>query len=406
MRTLFRALLSLSLLYLLYLNYRLYYQPQMEAVAGRPLNQDLLSQLRFLKTRMHQGAGEDMQQLYPEGFVYLNALYGLSWVELAGGLPNSAALRHEALGETAWAMRAIFSPAGRRIFEQELPLPYGAYYQGWSTYLLGRYLAAQTPTERAADDVRLFKQNCAQIAQAVAVSPTPYLESYSGAAWPADGVMCLAALACHDRILPPRYQPTIRQWLTVVDTRLDSLGMIPHKTDARTGAVQQAALGASQSQLLNFLYEIDSTYARRHFRLYRHHFLTSRFGLPGMRESAQEADNAEHIDSGPVLLDVGGAASIVGRRVMQRYGDTVTAIGLRNSIEAFGMPYQVSDQKRYLFGVLPIADAFIAWSNSLEVNHTMSTSSSWRGHFQALSALLAAGLLVAVYLLRRKPVGK
>jgi hypothetical protein len=396
----------LSLLYLLYLNYRLYYQPQMESVAGRPLNQDLLSQLRFLKTRMHQGAGEDMQQLYPEGFVYLNALYGLSWVELAGGLPNSAALRHEALGETAWAMRAIFSPTGRMIFEQELPLPYGAYYQGWSTYLLGRYLAAQTPTEQAAADVKLFKQNCAQIAQAVAASPTPYLESYSGAAWPADGVMCLAALACHDRVFPPQYQPTIRQWLTVVDTRLDSLGMIPHKTGARTGKVQQAALGASQSQLLNFLYEIDSTYARRHFRLYRHHFLTSRFGLPGMRESAQEADNAEHIDSGPVLLDVGGAASIVGRRVMQRYGDTVTAIGLRNSVEAFGMPFQVSGQKRYLFGLLPIADAFIAWSNSLEVHHTMDTSSTWRSRFQALSALLAAGLLVAVYLLRRRPVGK
>ncbi|MDF7813403.1 hypothetical protein [Hymenobacter sp. YC55] len=406
MRTLLRALLCLPLLYLLYLNYRLYYQPQIEPVAGRPLNQDLLGQLRFLKTPMHQGAGEDMQELYPEGFVYLNALYGLSWVELAGGLPDSSMLRHEALGETAWAMRAILSPAGRAIFEQDLPLPYGAYYRGWSTYVLGRYLAAQTSAERTAADVKLFKQNCTQIAQALAVSSTPYLESYPGAAWPADGMMCLAALACHDRVLPPQYQATIRQWLTVVDTRLDSLGMIPHKTDARTGKVQQAALGASQSQLLNFLYEIDSTYARRHFRLYRHHFLTSRFGLPGMRESAQEADNAEHIDSGPVLLDVGGAASIVGRRVMQRYGDTVTAVGLRNSIEAFGMPFQISGQKRYLFGQLPIADAFIAWSNSLEVNRTMGTSPWWRIRFQGLSALLATGLLTALYMLRRRPVSK
>ncbi|HEX8426365.1 hypothetical protein [Hymenobacter sp.] len=385
------------------MNYRLYYQPQMVRIAGRPLNQDLLGQLRFLKTRMHQGAAEDMQQVYPEGYVYLNALYGLTWVELAAGLPDSSALHHEALVETSWAMRAILSPAGRVVFEQDLPLPYGAYYQGWSTYLLGRYLSVQPPAQRTAADVNLFEQNCRQIAQALAASSTPYLESYAGEAWPADGVMCLAALAWHDRILPPRYQPTIRQWLTTVDTRLDSLGMIPHKTDATTGKVLQAALGASQSQQLNFLYEVDSTYARRHFSLYRHYFLTSRFGLPGMRESAQEADNAEHIDSGPVLLDVGGAASIVGRRVMQRYGDTLTAIGLRNSIEAFGVPFQSSGQKRYLFGQLPMADAFIAWSNSLEVNQAMHTSHSWCGRFQGLSALTAAGLLFTLLALQRKP---
>ncbi|UOQ65383.1 hypothetical protein [Hymenobacter volaticus] len=404
MRTLLRLLLCLPLFYLVYLNYQLYYEPQMAIVAGRPINQDLLGQLRFLKTRMHQGAAEDMQQLYPEGFVYLNALYGLSWVELAGSLPESSALRYEALAESSWAVRAILSPTGRVLFEEDLPLPYGAYYRGWSTYLLGRYLTAQTPAERTAADVRLFRQNCTQIAQALSASPTPYLESYTGAAWPADGMMCLAALACHDRVLPPLYQPTIQQWLTVVDTRLDSLGMIPHKTDARTGEVTQAALGASQSQLLNFLYEVDSTYARRHFRLYRHHFLTSRFGLPGMRESPQEADNAEHIDSGPVLLDIGGAASIVGRRIMQRYGDTVTAVGLRNSIEAFGMPFQINGQKRYLFGQLPIADAFIAWSNSLEVNHTMDAPSWSRIHFHGLSTLLALGLLIALYMLRRRPV--
>lgn len=75
---------------------------------------------------------------------------------------------------------------------------------------------------------------------------------------------------------------------------------------------------------------------------------------------------------------------------MQRYGDTTTAQGLRNSIEAFGAPYRSTTGKRYLFGVLPIADAFIAWSNSLEVTQTMQTSQNWRGRFQLLSGLLAA----------------
>lgn len=404
MRTLLRVPLVLLLLLLAYLNYRLYYQPTFELVGGRAVNQDLLHHARFLKARLHHGAAEEMQQLYPEGFVYLNALYGLTWVELAAGVPDTTAVYREALTEVSWAVRAIDSPTGRSTFEQDLPIPYGAYYTGWSTYLLGRYLAVQPTARRDTADVRQFEQGCAHIAQGISQTATPYPESYSDAAWPADGVVCLAALATHDRVLPPRYQPAIRQWLTQVDTHLDSLGLIPHKTDAQTGAVVQAAMGASQSQILNFLFEVDSAYARQHFLRYRQHFLTSRFGLPGMRESAQEAPNAEHIDSGPVLLDVGGAASIVGRRVMQRYGDHTTAIGLRNSIEAFGIPLVIGGQKRYLLGQLPIADAFIAWSNSLEVNRAMESSASWRLQFQGISALVAIGVLLMLFGLRRKPV--
>lgn len=403
MRMLLRVPLAALLLLLAYLNYRLYYQPTFGPVGGQVVNQDLLQHLRFLKTRLHAGAAQEMQQLYPEGFVYLNALYGLTWAELALAVPDTVVLHQEALGEISWALRAIDSPAGRSTFEKELPLPYGAYYHGWFTYLQGRYLAVQPLAQRDTADVKHFEQNCEQIAQVLAQSPTPYPESYSGAAWPADGMMCLAALATHDRVLPPRYQSTIQKWLAAVDARLDSLGMIPHQTDAQTGQMLQAAKGASQSQLLNFLFEVDSAYAQRHFQLYRKNFLTTRFGLPGLRESAQEAPNAEHIDSGPVLLDVGGAASIVGRRVMQRYGDYTTAIGLRNSIEAFGIPIRNGGQKRYLLGKLAIADAFIAWSNSLEVTHAMSTSQPWRIRFQGLSLLVGGAVLAALYALRRKP---
>lgn len=216
--------------------------------------------------------------------------------------------------------------------------------------------------------------------------------------------MCAAALAWHDRLQPPRYRSVLHRWLASVDTHLDSLQLIPHRTGARSGQVLEAARGSSQSQLLNFLAEVDSTYAHQHFLRYRQHFLTSRFGLPGIREASAGAPDVLDIDSGPVLLGVGGAASIVGRRTMQRYQDTITATGLRNSIEAFGMPWQHQGQKRYLFGALPIADAFIAWSNSLEVNRASSAAQGWRWAFHGWSMLVASLLLLLLRLLR-KPMG-
>jgi hypothetical protein len=385
-RTFLRVPLAGLLLLVVYLNYQLFYTPPLELEQGRPINQDVVAQLQFLRGRMHQGAGAQMQELYPEGFVYLNALYALSWTELLPHLPAGTQLRRETLQETRWAIREIQSPVAASIFDLDLPLPRGAFYQGWSAYVLGRYLAALPAGQRDSAQIRHFQYQCKAIARALEQSSSPYLESYDGAAWPADGVMCVAALAWHDRLQPPRYQGVIQQWLRAVNTHLDANQLIPHEVKAGSGTVLTPARGSSQSQLLNFLVEVDSVYARPHFQRYRSRFLTSRLGLPGVREAAAGEPDAEDIDSGPVIWGVGGAASLVGRRTMQRYGDTTTAVGLRNSIEAFGVPWHGSHGKFYLFGQLPIADAFIAWGNSVEATRPAEAAAGWRTSFQLLSA--------------------
>ena len=406
MRRLLQALLLLPLLLIGYLNARLYYRPDFTPAAGCTINNDVVAQLRFLRGPMHHGAGQQMQGVYPEGFVYLNALYALAWAELLPHLPPQSPLYQEGLAETRWAVREIQSPSGYAQFaDTDLPLPRGAFYQGWSAYVLGRYLAAQPAARRDTADVGQFRRQCALIARALEASPSPYLESYAGAAWPADGVMGVAALAGHDRLYPARYQPLLRQWVSQVKGRLDSRGLIPHRTAAGSGRSREDARGSSQSQLLNFLLEIDPVFARQQFQLYRRSFLTSRLGLPGLREAAHGAPPADDIDSGPVIWEVGGAASLVGRRTMQRYADTTTAVGLRNSIEGFGAAFTTSAGKRYLFGQLPIADAFIAWANSVEATREIRGAAGWRSSFQLLSAVAAAVLLAAVAALQPRRRG-
>ena len=72
------------------------------------------------------------------------------------------------------------------------------------------------------------------------------------------------------------------------------------------------------------------------------------------------------IDSGPVIWSIGGAASVVGQRAALVNGNEELYVGLRNSIEAFGFGYSWLGEKKYLAGKLPMADVFIAWSNSAE----------------------------------------
>jgi hypothetical protein len=397
---------TLILAITVYLNYTLYYQPQFGSVGGATVNTDLLYGLRHLKKQIHAGAADEMQQLYPEGFVFLIALYGLAWTDLAGGIPRESALFGEALQETEWAVAQINSPKAKATFTAGMTPAYGAFYNGWSGYLLGKRLLLAGPTDRNGRQAAAFSATCERIAQALAQSKSPHLPSYPGAAWPADGVLCVATLALHDLIYPPKYQPVIARWLPMTRANHDSLGLIPHEVDTHEGTVLVPARGSSQSLMLAILPEIDPAYARQQFALYKTHFTDFRLGLPGIREFPNGVIGFADVDSGPVLFQIGGAASIVGRRTMQQYGETTLAVGLRNSIEAFGIPWTRNGQKAYLWGALPIADAFIAWSNGLEGSAPMATQTSWRSKFQLISLLVASAGLLGLGWILRKPKQK
>ncbi|MEN8695918.1 MAG: hypothetical protein ABF321_07300 [Bacteroidia bacterium] len=62
---------------------------------------------------------------------------------------------------------------------------------------------------------------------------------------------------------------------------------------------------------------------------------------------------------------------------MATYEEWNAYAGLRNSIEIFGAAYTWDGKKKYLFGQLQMADAFIAWSNSSVIESEMD-SSNWR----------------------------
>ncbi|KUG06696.1 hypothetical protein [Solirubrum puertoriconensis] len=293
-------LLGSILLYIITLNVRLYHQPNTDG-GTNSMNADLLAQLRHLKAQLHAGAAHDMQEIYPEGHVFLNAFYSLCWSEVAAAASPQTMLHQEATAESSWAVKEIASPAGQQVFDATLPLPHGAFYNGWLGYSLGKLLLSQPAAKRRPGDVELFRRTCQQIAAVLADAGTPFPESYARGAWPADAAVCAAALATHDRVFTPLYQELLQVWLQRVATHTDMRGMIPHSVEAQSGKVLESARGSSQSLLLSMLYEIDPAYARPHYMLYKQHFADERLGLPGFREHPHGVDGASDIDSGPVV---------------------------------------------------------------------------------------------------------
>lgn len=321
----------------------------------------LVKELRGLKKALDQHADTDMQSIFPEGYVFLNAIYALAWSSF---LENSAdkAFVSEGRAEMHKAWLKIDSSTGRAPFNEMLSLPYGAFYNGWSSFVLGSKLSVEEAGIWDKKEVARFKQQCAAIAKAL--QQRTYPVSYHGSAWPADAMVCVASLSLHDRLFKSQYKDVIDRWVKEVRQYVDADGMIPHSVLPSNGRVREPARGSSLALMLIFLREIDAPLAREQFALFKEKFIDSRLGLTGVREYPKGVFGVGDIDSGPVILGFGGAATIVGMQTLSLYGEQDLSVSIRGSVEALAFPWQTADTKKYFFGIIPMADAFIAWSHS------------------------------------------
>lgn len=387
-------LIFLVCLLLIYLNVRLFYQP----TYTEGINKDVHYQLNYLGTMLEKGGGKLAQEKYPEGFIFLNVLYGLTWADFIAELPSTHPTRVLGLKKINWILDELDSQYARMNFPYALTPKRGIFYLGWKNYLLGQKLLLHAPLDPPSEQYEQFKEQSKQIYTAYKTSGKTYLESYKGLAWPADNVVAIASLRLYNQLDTPIYQNFVEEWLRQVEQHLDTTtGLIPHEVDFETGEVIEGAKGSSQSLMLNFLLDLDTTFARKQFEKYQKQFLDYRFGLPGIREYPKGKKGMEDVDSGPIILEIGGAASLVGQRTMALYNQTETAIGLRNCIESFGVAYTSNEEKRYVLGMEPIADAFIAWANVVPIQAAEKRVGNWRWTFQLLSLTILVFLAVICY---------
>lgn len=368
-------------------------------------------QLAFVREALDDGAGEEAQQQFPEGYFFLHALYGLSWVELGMRQPAGGA-RAEAVREARWALGRLDSVAGRAAFSPELTPSYGVFYRGWTNWLRGGVLSLRPESGREAAEVRRFAADSAALGAAFDDSASPYLTAYPGQAWPVDSTVAIASLRLHDTLRPARFTGTVERWLDGVRQRLDPrTGLLPHRVTPSTGDPVEVARGTSQSIIQRFLVDIDPGFAREQYTRFRERYVVTPLGLgPTTREYPEGMDGPADVDSGPLPLGVSLSATVVTLGAAQVQGDASLAEGIANYGELLGLPVSTPGTKRYAFGLIPIGDAFVAWSKTArpwvaqaQAPPPAHLSSWWR--LPLLSLLLVIGAapwLPALLRLRRR----
>ena len=325
---------------------------------------DTLPRLAFVREALDEGAGPDMQALFPEGYFFTHALYGLTWLAVAQRDPG---LRDEALAEARWTLERLYSPEGTAPFPTLAVPSHGVFHAGWSTWLRGQIVAVAGGPEEAPEEMAALDAAAEELASAFEASlarGVPYLAAYPGQAWPVDSVVAMAALRLRDHLAgEDRYAPLFRVWMTQVRARLDpATGLIPHRVDPVTGQMLQGARATSQTLLLRFLFELDPEWAAADYTVFRQLFASDVAMLPGVREFPRGDDSPGDVDSGPLVFGLSASASTVAIADAVLAGDTATAAALTGFAEATGTAVEWGGKRRYLGGLLPVGDAFLMWA--------------------------------------------
>jgi hypothetical protein len=387
--------LLIPVLFILKFNWTLYFSPTCE----RNVNLDVLNQLNHLEKAIKKDEVDlKMQNFFPEGYFFTNVLYGLAWADLIESIDKKSPVFQRGVLEIEYSIAKLNSEEGKAIFSPKSPLPYGAFYNGWLTYLVGNYIEAVGEKNANPKLLSFFEAQCKAINQAISQTNLPYLESYRGQAWPADNVLCLASLSLHDKVSTPQYFSTISTWVQRMKLYLDEeKGMIPHCFSLYDSVGVQGVRGSSQSLMLSFLPDIDSVFAKEQFALYRKNFIQYKLGLPAVREYPLNTEGMGDVDSGTIIWDVGPVASVVAIKAMAENADFGLYIPIRNTIESFGFPIDMFDAKYYLGNQLPVADAFIAWCNAKNCHYETVKVGWWRWQFQLICLLIVVPFCWWIY---------
>lgn len=329
------------------------------------LTPEILPHLSYLRGALEDGTAEDMQSLFPEGYYFSYVLYGLSWVEAGLQSPQGSEVHQQALDEARRALQHLDSPAGTAVFSPTLDPPYGMFYAAWRNYLLAGILHLQPPAALDVDELADFQAKSQTLAEAIERSPTPFLPSYPGQAWPVDTFPGIVSLKAYSHLVNGRFELLIATWLEDVKTHVDpATGLVPHRTDPLTGQTLDGARATSQTLILRFLADIEPEWGEVQYQLFRQRYVMTRLGLPGVLEFPPERGGQGDVDSGPLLGGVSLSATAVFLGTSRLYGDREVETAVWQGGEALGGAITTGVGRRYALGALPIGDEFVVWSKA------------------------------------------
>ncbi len=335
---------------------------QLENYDGQ-IGPDVEAQLAFIRTVLHEHETLAQEQPLPDWVVFVHTFYGFSLVNTVLLDPDSQPRRADAVAELEWVLERLNIPEAKGSYPHT-QVPHGVLYLGERNLTLAG-LALIDPALDAEREQE-FHHTSRLLYKAFMDSPSANLDTYPGHCWPTDNVPALYSLLVHDRLYGTNYSQAAARWVEMMQALLDpDTGLMPAKIDYHTARVLNVPRGCALSFTFIFLPDLDPRFAETQYAAYRQHYLKSTLGFAGLREYPPGIGRRADVDSGPIIREVGAAATGIGIGAAKAMGDAGTFESIVQLSEIIGLPVQRGGQKSYLLGRLPIGDIIQVWGKTI-----------------------------------------
>lgn len=318
--------------------------------------------LRSLERRIEQGAADDMRAKFPEGGLFTLSFTGFALLNVATAHPDDAALRVRTRDEVAHLLalseqereQAPFSSWSSRGSWR------GVILEGHQNLLRAGYAMLGGDDAKIIDD---FHRTSAALFAGFVRSRSGALESFWGRTWYVDNVVALESLRLHDVLYGTSYAIALERFRAVL--HVDAHTGLPVSEVTLGGArVVDGPRGCALSWLLAFTPSGapgNAWYAR-----YVDAMSVDVGGMRGFREYPVGRAGKMDVDSGPIIDDIGGAASAFGIAAARAHndGDTLGRALLAEEVLTFPSFTRYGDEEIF-FGALPLTDAIAVWSRTI-----------------------------------------
>ncbi len=267
---------------------------------------------------------------FPEGDLFPFTFPAIAYAQLALRDP---AYRDHALHQMAKLLDLAVPAVVRRVEARKGQLQSIGSYEGHAVYLCQLGLALGLWRALGGDD--RYEADHRRVADVVrgaliARNGAP-LDSFPGVVFPFDTIPCLVFLTQRDRqdSAEAGREPVARHRLWIRDHGTDvETGLPASRVDPVTFAPIEVPRGCELSLRVPLLAQLDPGAAQALWSRYVEHFWVERWIVKGLAEWPDGQQRFEDMDSGPILMGVGLAASSLGLGAALMAGDTSRATTL------------------------------------------------------------------------------
>ncbi|GGH69089.1 hypothetical protein [Phaeocystidibacter marisrubri] len=308
-------------------------------------NRSIENQITYLSELLNSGYDDELQQQYPEGKMFSNALLSLSIIEYC----DKRGITDKAMAEQVDScILRILSTSATSPFPTYITPKFGMFYNGWTNRVLTSYQRSSLFSKSDIPErVNTSQEEIEERITSALDEELQPLMSYAGAYWPADnyiGIMSISDTALQSK------------WMAILDSAASHpTGLVHH-----FGGDSSIVRGSSSALILYSLSYINQERALRQNNIFDSLFQRSFLGANLVKEH-EDGSGIEDVDSGPLLFGYGASATIMNIKTQASLG-MPGARATWGWLNLMGMPINLWSHKYYLFKKEPMLDIFMLWS--------------------------------------------